>query len=84
MAIIKNCNVVGIERIEGNRKKDGKPFGFWQLHLLANEVNPQKGHGQRVLNCNLDDKDYQESCVTVGSSVMVYERGQYVDFVEVE
>ena len=84
MAIIKNCNVIGIERIEGTRKKDGKAFGFWQLHLTADEVKSDKGFGHRVLNCNMDDKSYQESCVTLGSSVMVYERGQYVDFVEVE
>lgn len=33
--IIKNCSVEGIERIEGNRKSDGRPFAFWKLHLTT-------------------------------------------------
>ena len=82
--IIRNCNVIGVERIEGTRKSDNKPFGFWKLHLTAEFPiynGKPAGNGYKVLSCNVNDDDFRENDITEGSAVDVYSKGQYTDFI---
>lgn len=76
--IIKNVVVEGIERIEGKRKSDGKPFGFWKVYGLGDFQFQNGTQGKKGYNFNMSDKVYQASHVTLGSLVDLYVKGHDV------
>lgn len=82
--IIKNCSVEGIERIEGKRKSDNKPFGFWKLHLTCEFPvygGQPAGSGNKVLTCNVNDDIFARDHLAIGSLIDVYSRGQFTDYI---
>lgn len=82
--IIKNCSVEGIERIEGNRKSDGRPFAFWKLHLTTEfptyDGKPS-GEGNKTLTVNVNDEEFHRDHLALCSLVDVYTRGSYTDYI---
>lgn len=75
MAKVKGCNVVGIERVEGKRKSDGKDFGFWKLHCIVQPTQHENVNGSKTATCTLSDEDFQNDNVTVGSTVTLIKAG---------
>lgn len=77
--IIKNVVIEGIERVEGKRKTDGKPFGFWKLYGLGEyPFKSTSNQGQKAYIFNMSDKQYEESTVVLGSFVDLYVKGNDV------
>lgn len=82
--ISKNCTVEGIERVAGNRKTDGKEFAFWKLHLTTEfpkRNGEPAGTGTKTLTVNVDDATFHQDCLTLGSTVDVFSRGQYTEYI---
>ena len=77
--IIKNVVVEGIERIEGNRKTDGKHFGFWKLYGLGEyPFKSSSNEGLKAYTFNMSDKQFEESTVGLRSLVDLYVKGNDV------
>ena len=61
---IKECEIHGIERIEGT-KKSGESFAFWKLHCLV-PSSGDKIEGMKAANVIVSDEEYEEEQVTLG------------------
>lgn len=71
---IKECEIRGIERIEGKKKATGEPFAFWKLHLLIPSSIP-KCEGMKSGSCIVADDEFIEEGVTLGALCTVVSTG---------
>lgn len=79
---IRECEVHGIERIEGKRKSDGQAYGFWKLHLLIPFSAKANASGFKCGTCTLTDEEYDEESPVLGCTVTIvtagYDRYEFV------
>lgn len=72
---IKNCEVHGIERVEGKKKGTGEPFGFWKLHFLVPFLKDQNATGSKTASCILNDEEFNEENIVLGSECTLASTG---------